>query len=710
LRICHDDFDMFVESDGYGNSLYRAVNNQNIPRHSLTSVYTWSEGVREAVYISESKEEHALENGKPNEPVFFDNTVYSIWVQFHQKVRNAEIVSQLSDDYDHFSRRGQILTGFVNFGNDIGLADISFRYVRESDGKDCVFRFGFEVLSSKLDYHSHWRTLVKDIEEEYNMLSLDYLKRTYHSFSQGAGDSFDLIWWNVFQSAQKKFIQSVRNIIERPRHRLNTVDTFVRADRIKRVSPDVEERFAEHCCEDNYLYRQGVYENSFNTLENRFLKYTVRSISDKFGELLRRVSAYKSLAPKASAEFSEQDHALRKLCNHPFFRQVGKFEGMRQESLILQRDVNYSNVYRTSILLRKSFSLAEGLYRMETKNIAELYEIWCFIQVYKIVSRVSGVEPEHCNRPELSRNFVYELNHRDYSRVVFSKDGVELAQVSYNTKVSDNDMHTGIKNAVSLTVPQKPDIVLQLTKNDLEKDMKLTYLFDAKYRLHKERTDCPPDDAINQMHRYRDAIYYKEGNSRKLKKEIVGGYILFPGHGNKADVEAKDFYKSIMETNIGAFALQPGNTESMELLDEFIKQLISNKSSAEIVSESIPQKGAEISVPNRVIVGYVKPDYAEEFENGQARLYYTGEQFPSTIHLDGLSWFVPWIKGKGIRDIYRITEIRTVTKAELGGLPTDDKMRLSFILGEFRHLYEDYRSFSLKIKDTYSDTILEELV
>ena len=41
----------------------------------------------------------------------------------------------------------------------------------------------------------------------------------------------------------------------------------------------------------------------------------------------------------------------------------------------------------------------------------------------------------------------------------------------------------GMQNLIVPTVPQKPDIVLQLTKNDLQKDMKMTYLFDAKYRI-----------------------------------------------------------------------------------------------------------------------------------------------------------------------------------------------------------------------------------
>ena len=76
---------------------------------------------------------------------------------------------------------------------------------------------------------------------------------------------------------------------------------------------------------------------------------------------------------------------LNRLSHHPFFRTVGPYEGLKQESLVLQRDVNYSKIYRTFAILQKSFSLNDGLYRMETKDIATLYEIWCFIQVEKVV-------------------------------------------------------------------------------------------------------------------------------------------------------------------------------------------------------------------------------------------------------------------------------------------------------------------------------------
>ena len=106
---------------------------------------------------------------------------------------------------------------------------------------------------------------------------------------------------------------------------------------------------------------------------------------------------------------------------------------------------------------------------------------------------------------------------------------VELAELVYNPKHTDKeDNQISMENLVVPTVPQKPDIVLQLTKNDLQNNMKMTYLFDAKYRIEGRinGVDTPPDDAINQMHRYRDAIYYKDntGNDETLKKEVIGGY------------------------------------------------------------------------------------------------------------------------------------------------------------------------------------------
>lgn len=702
LTVSHPDFTLYVECEKFA-AVYGEAKS-NIEEESLTSRYTWSEGV-DSVRLNGTDE---ILHGQANKAIFFDNTDYSVWVDFQTEVNGVQYISSREDDNDHFKFRHQVLSGFLNYGNDIGLSEIRFSYeLEEGNRKD--FFLGFEVLSTKLDYHSHWKKIIEDIETEYRMLSLDYLRRTCHSFSEGSGDSFDLIWWNVFQSVQSQFITSCKNIIERPRRRLRAHQEYKRADKIRRFTPRLEQEFAEHRKETGRLYCVQEQENSNNTLENRFLKHTLYFVTKKFGDLLQRVNQFNQLSEIQRNEFEKQNQALNHLMRNPFFRTVGKFEGLKQESLVLQNDTNYSKVYRTSILLRKSFSLNEGIYRMETKDIATLYEIWCFIQVSHIVKDLmgEGVTMSHPNRMELNRNFVYELGKGEHSRILFEKDNVQLAELIYNPKndtaVYRDEDRLSIKDLVSPTVPQKPDIVLQLTKNDLESGMKMTYLFDAKYRIagREKGADVPPDDAINQMHRYRDAIYYKQSDNR-LRKEVIGGYILFPGAGEKTKVEMSKYYKSIGEVNIGAFPLRPSNDESRDLLVGFIDELL-NKQASAIVREVIPQKGTEIEVHDRVLVGLVKTTggklgYMESFENGTATLYYTGSKFPTSIPLDNLHLFVPYIKEKGVRDVYEITRIRTITSSEAkSDSEAGDDLRLAFELGRCKKLFDDYRSHKLNI-------------
>lgn len=184
------------------------------------------------------------------------------------------------------------------------------------------------------------------------------------------------------------------------------------------------------------------------------------------------------------------------------------------------------------------------------------------------------------------------------------KDGIELAKLIYNPKSSEHEsISVGIKDLVVPTVSQKPDIVLQLTKNDLQKGMKMTYLFDAKYRIDgkdKNGVDVPPEDAINQMHQYRDAIYYKEKPSGALKKEVIGGYILFPGDGEPTAIADSKFHKTIEKVNIGAFPLRPQNTYNRQLLAQFIEELIQSKSQ-ETISKVILQKGFLQNTQNPIL-------------------------------------------------------------------------------------------------------------
>ena len=716
LTIVHQDFTLSIECGKFDAIWDKAKN--NIGEEQLTSTYSWSDGV-----VLVKRNDEPIENGQVASGIFFDNADYPIWVEFKDYVKKAQFGSILQNENEKFTFRKQILAGFLNYGNEVGRSEIQLIYQVGAETRNFVF--SFEVLSTKLNYHDHWKKIIEDIEQEYRMLSLDYMRRTFHGFSpDSSGDTPEIIWWSVFNNEQKKFIKACKNIIDRPRHRLHGKETYKRADRLTFVPSSIENELAEHRNDTAHLYcvEQRIWTN--DTQENRFLKFALGQITAKYESLKKRIEAVKNASEVMKEDMQTTLAVLKHLQRNTFFRTVGNYKGMSQESLVLQKATGYSQVYRTWSLLRKSYSLNDGIYRLQTKDIATLYEIWCFIEVSHIVKEklhLSDDDIDHRNRMEMNGLFTWDLGKGEHSRILFKKDGIELAELIYNPKSSERENKSvGIKDLVVPTVPQKPDIVLQLTKSDLQEGMKLTYLFDAKYRIDgkdKKGVDVPPEDAINQMHRYRDAIYYKDYQTDSLKKEVIGGYILFPGDGEPTDVAASKFYQSIDKVNIGAFPLRPKDVHDRQLLEQFIEELIQSKSH-ETISKVIPQKGALLKVPNRVLVGLVsnssRSGYTQSFYDGNAALYYTGPKFPTTISLHDLHYFIPYIKGEGVRDIYEIVRVRTITSKEAkqveGDEATDD-MRLAFELRFSRKLFANYQPIDTHklINYTFIDTTFDKM-
>lgn len=719
LTIEHKDFTMIVECTKFDGIWNKAKS--NVGEDKLYSTYSWSDGVVSVKRTLDADHEIDIEQGVPAPATFFDNADYPIWIEFKDYVKDAQFGSILQNDNDRFSFRRHILAGFINYKNEIGRSEIQIIY--KVDKETRAFRFGFEVLSTKLDYHEHWRTIVEDIEREYRMLSLDYMRRTFHGFSPDQnGEHPDIVWWSVFEGEQQKFIKACKSIIDRPRHRLHGEEVYLRADKLKQTPHNIENRLAEHRKEPAYLYRVEQHILSNDTQENRFLKFALHQISKRYEDLRQRIEAVKTASGTMKSAMLATSETLKRLQHHPFFRTIGRFKGINQESMVLQKATGYSQVYRTWNLLRRAYSLNDGLYRLQTKDIATLYEIWCFIEVSHIVKaqlHLDDEDVEYRNRMEMNGIFSWELGKGEHSRILFRKDGVELAELVYNPKNADKENdNVGMKDLVVPTVPQKPDIVLQLTKNDLQQGMKMTYLFDAKYRIEgKDKgVDVPPEDAINQMHRYRDAIYYKDYDANALKKEVIGGYILFPGDGEPNDVAVSKFYKTIKEVNIGAFPLRPKDVENRKLLENFIDELIHTKS-YETIAHVIPQKGAYVEVGNRVLIGLVKEDNRlfQAFMDGTATLYYSGKQFPTTIALQDLHFFMPYIKGKGIRDVYEIVKVRTITGKEAKQTDEDDAdskaLRLAFELRYVRKQYAEFQPIDTTkmIGYTFVDTTFDKL-
>lgn len=121
-----------------------------------------------------------------------------------------------------------------------------------------------------------------------------------------------------------------------------------------------------------------------------------------------------------------------------------------------------------------------------------------------------------------------------------------------------------------------------------------------------------------------------------------------------------------------------------------------------------PKKTAGLDPMKHVLIGLVKEDNEEYFLDGvPTKIYYTGKtkNFPSTIALNKLFYFMPYIKGKGVKDLYLINIARIGTKAEVHPSSKDKEPRLVFDL-ELVHQFKDYKPIQPNIFHTYRDTTL----
>ena len=121
-----------------------------------------------------------------------------------------------------------------------------------------------------------------------------------------------------------------------------------------------------------------------------------------------------------------------------------------------------------------------------------------------------------------------------------------------------------------------------------------------------------------------------------------------------------------------------------------------------------PKKTYSLDRSKHLLIGLVKLDNQSYFLNRTpTKIYYTGKtkSFPSTIALNKLYYFMPYIKGKGIKDLYLIRIARIGTKSEIHKDSDDTAPRLVFEL-EYLESLPEYQPVRLNIFNTYIDTVL----
>ncbi|MCW3102343.1 MAG: hypothetical protein JWO09_783 [Bacteroidetes bacterium] len=497
-----------------------------------------------------------------------------------------------------------LLSGSFSFKDEVGETRIE---IRDADNR-LAFSLDAEVFPQKMDYRSDYRAMMEDISSIIQNLALDSLKDTYRkSRAKLSGHTTQHEWWSILEALFEQMIVHLGVIRRQPVHEIRSQEKVLPVEKIRLASKR----------NTDWLMKNGAYSNkggngikiggryfthalsgkkhvTYNTYENRFVAWAVKNIAAQLGNYYEHVSNN-----SGNKDFSDLLRKMKKyqsqlqgMLHQDPFNEAGEFEKRSHFSASLTRGAGYRDFMYVYLMLTRGLEITNNdIFKIGQKNISTLYEYWCFLVLVKLLKEQNGNAVDFQDLIKIRPGkFKVVLKKGQASKVRFKKaDSDETTTIYFNREFRSD----GIK---IFTYDQRPDYSIEFNKKGFEKPF--WYLFDAKYRFGESTGMKPggdsfnvPQDAIGQLHRYRDAILHTEpsGSTYRSAVKNLGGIILYPYPLGEETFTNNAYYKSISEVNIGAMPFLPGKTT---LVNEFLNELI-NKSPEEHHERTIDMDHAD---------------------------------------------------------------------------------------------------------------------
>lgn len=557
-----------------------------------------------------------------SKPLFFDNGKVQVEIALPKEAKNPRVFHLSKSVCDRFvakeprsDKEGPRLVGLLDFGNDLGDFELAWEWEQVGVRRRAALRT--TVYSTKLDLHSDFRSMFEDVSEKFkSALSLDLLRQTQWNLLSSSSPATLQSWLAVFRRLETELHFAYRRLVEHHRQRLRSETEWSRVERIRRVDPRREEEIARGMMErPGRLFRVERQVLDPDRIENRFAKHVMTEIVRDLERVRMALAGREQVSEVFRDWIEERVMDWKGLERHPFWRGIGKFQGFRQESLALQRDPMYSRILEGWHVLRKGLSLVlSDRFQGGIQSVDDLYEVWCLVQLDKILVDLGWTcgttswNREHAGWDDLANKAGSVAARLRYTRD--DREGESIELLYQPNAAATPSTERGWEGIQSLPVPQRPDIVLRHAFGDKIR----TWIFDAKYRVEllppkkgevagDRRTEAPAD-AINQMHRYRDALLWTEdlvGEPDRRLRESIGAFALFPGKLEGWDLHAQS--KSVEQVNIGAFPLHPGDGDGgFAILRKFIGQKTSVANSGSERDSSTPIAKGSMPVPKEAFV------------------------------------------------------------------------------------------------------------
>ncbi len=297
--------------------------------------------------------------------------------------------------------------------------------------------------------------------------------------------------------------------------------------------------------------------HSYDTPENRFVKHLLEGVLDivrQFRGLMTRRETH-FLDTTVELDAIQMEQTLRELLRSPFLQDVGDLNHLPLSSSVLQGRSGYREMlgHFSRLSLATGYPIDDESLRMmiEAKDIATLYEYWCFFELVAAVSAALG-KPKRADRAATTDD------RRELGgtlRVEWQDGTVLYYQRSYYA----------LKGSYSVTL--RPDYVLATGGE--------SHVFDAKFKLNRLGHG---DGKVTEADHLRDAKnvdIYKMHTYRDALPETVSATVLYPGDvacfyedvsgaaGAKSGAMHRELREMKNVNGVGAIPLAPGG-ETMQ--------------------------------------------------------------------------------------------------------------------------------------------------
>jgi len=477
--------------------------------------------------------------------------------------RDPLILNRFDDD-----ERGRF-DGLINFRSQVGVS--TFRVLVDNAPE---FEFDVEVFPTKLDYKSDYDEILADVQETLAGLAFEYLRATWRGAKAvDAPAPTQIEWLTLLRSVVEEFEQALRHISSRPVRGLRRAAVVRRAAQVHHVDSSIRSflrRQAQRSSASEIVAGVPIPERiterrvqpTLDTPEHRWLASQVDRIRRRLAELLEIERKHHERRPsergvRILTELGRLESRASQWSQLEPLQSATDLPPPGFASLQLLTAPGYREAYRACMTLSLGLRVEGGPLQLSVKDLNLLYEYWCYLALLRIVAEETKAPMDPRVLLEVrAQGLSVLLRQGSESKMPFLLPNGRRLTVRYNPAMEKGSL-----------VPQRPDLLLTLEHPDWPA---VHLVLDAKYRLDaspeylaRYASSGPPEDALNAMHRYRDAILDEVGGT--ARRTVVQAAALFPQRVDPEKYKTGRLWRALGRIGVGAIPLLPGHDQFLRV-------------------------------------------------------------------------------------------------------------------------------------------------